>query len=161
MTLYELTGNALLLQQLAENQDIDEQTFLDTMESLQFEIEEKADAYAMVMNGIKGDIDAIKAEEKRLADKRRVLENRTANMKQNLENSMKTMGIQKIKTTLFNFNIQKNPASLKIEDESKIPLKFFIPQPNKLDNAMLKEALKSGDIIEGARLESGESLRIK
>ena len=161
MTLYELTGNALLLQHLVENQDIDEQTFLDTMESLQFEIEEKADAYAMVMNGIKGDIEAIKAEEKRLADKRKVLTNRHDTMKQNLENSMKKIGITKIKTLLFSFNIQKNPASLKIDDESKIPSNFFVPQPNKLDNAMLKEALKSGDVIEGARLESGESLRIK
>jgi len=161
MTLYELTGNALLLQNLAENQEIDEQTFLDTMESLQFEIEEKADAYATDMSGVKGDIEAIKAEEKRLADKRRVLENRHDTMKKNLENSMKVMGIPKIKTLLFSFNIQKNPASLKIDDESKIPSTFFVAQPDKLDNAMLKEALKSGEVIEGARLESGESLRIK
>lgn len=161
MNLYELTGAALHLQGMLEDGDIDTQTFQDTMESLTFDIEEKADNYARIIKNIASDIDGFKAEEKRLAEHRRALESRVTLLKSNLEQSMIQLDKKSFKTSFFSFNIQKNPAALKIVDEEKIPKMFYIPQPDKLDTAALKEAIKNGDIIEGAVLESGESLRIR
>ena len=39
MTLYELTGKWLFLQEMAQDYEIDEQLFADTMEALDAEIE--------------------------------------------------------------------------------------------------------------------------
>ena len=47
--------------------EVDEQTFQDTMEGLWGEIEDKADGYAKIIMGMKADIEALKAEENRLA----------------------------------------------------------------------------------------------
>ena len=159
--LYELTGDFIQLQQMLYDGDIDEQTFNDTLETVNYVIEEKADNYAKIMKNIDSDIAGIKAEEKRLADKRKSLEGRKKGLKNNLEHSMKVLGKTKFKTQLFSFRIQKNPAKLVIDYEDKIPQEFYIKQEPKLDNSALKEAIKNGLKIEGVGLIQGEGLRIK
>ena len=46
MTMYELKGEYLLLQELADDPDTDAEVFRDTLEGLLGEIEEKAKGYA-------------------------------------------------------------------------------------------------------------------
>lgn len=65
-SLYELTGQALLLMEMALEGEVDEQTFADTMESLNYEIEEKADAYAKIDKMLDGEIKTLAAEIARL-----------------------------------------------------------------------------------------------
>ena len=108
MKLYELTEQFLALQELAYDPEVDEQTFQDTMEGLWGEIEDKADGYAKIIMGMKADIEALRAEEGRLAARRKALENRQQALKNNLEANMREMGKTKFKTALFSFNIQKN-----------------------------------------------------
>ena len=76
MKLYELTEQFLALQELVYDPEVDEQTFQDTMEGLWGEIEDKADGYAKIIMGMKADIEALRAEEGRLAARRKALENR-------------------------------------------------------------------------------------
>lgn len=45
-SLYELTGQMDYLSQLLEDPEAEEQVILDTTESIDYEIEEKADGYA-------------------------------------------------------------------------------------------------------------------
>lgn len=67
---------------------------------------------------------------------------------------------KKFKTTLFSFSIQKNPASLNIIDEDKIPEDYYRLEKvfNKND---IKEAVKNGLLTEAAELVQSESLRIR
>ena len=94
-------------------------------------------------------------------DRRKSIESNVERIKAGLYQAMKTTGKTKFKTALFSFNIQKNPVKLVIDDESKIPKKYFVPQPAKLDSAKLRDDLKAGAIRKYAHLEQGESLRIK
>lgn len=49
MTLYELTEDYMNLLELAEDPDIDEQAFMDTLDGIEGAIEIKAENYAKVM----------------------------------------------------------------------------------------------------------------
>ena len=73
MNLYELTEQYLALQEMAYDPEVDEQVFQDTMEGLWGEIEDKADGYAKIILGMKADIEALRAEEMRLAARRKGL----------------------------------------------------------------------------------------
>lgn len=164
MNLYELTEQYLALQEMAYDPEVDEQTFRDTMEGLWGEIEDKADNYARIITGMKADIEALRNEELRLAARRKSLELRSQQMKDNLEANMREMGRTKFKTALFSFNIQKNgglqPLVIDglIED---IPGRFLIPQPPVPNNEAIRGLLAEKQ-VEWAHLEPrGESLRIR
>ena len=165
MTLYELTSEYTELLAMLEDPEMDEQVIADTLEGLSDEIEAKADGYARVIKQMDADSKAIKAEEERLYNRRKSLENRISYLKNRLQYAMELTGSTKIKTELFNIGIQKNPAKVVIDDPTKIPEGFLIPQDPKVDTAAIKESLKSEDeapIWNGiAHLEQGESLRIR
>lgn len=159
-TLFELTGEWLDLYEMADDPDMDADVWFDTIEALEGEIEDKADGYAKVIAQLNADMDAIKAEEDRLYNRRKTIDNRIKNMKERLQAMMELTGKTKIKTTFFSFGIQKNPASVVIDDESKVPAGYWIPQQPKLDKTSLKEWLKDHE-CEWAHLAQSESLRIR
>ena len=160
-TLYELTNEYLQLLEMAEDPDVDPETLADTMEAIGGEIEDKADGYARVMKQIEANAAGIKSEIDRLTARKTSMENNIKRMKESLQAAMEATGKKKFKTALFSFNIQKNPTSLKIDDPDAVPENFLIPQPPKVDNAAIKDALKAGAVYDFAHLAQGESLRIR
>lgn len=164
MTLYELTSEYMELLAMLEDPDTDEAVILDTLEGVGGELEEKADGYARVMRQMDADAKAIKAEEERLYNRRKSLENRSAWLKSRLQNVMELTGKTKFKTELFSFGIQKSPASVVIDEQyiENIPAEYLIAQDPKIDRQKIKEDLKAGKDLEGiAHLEQSESLRIR
>ena len=161
MTIYELTDEYRQLLLWAEEEELDEQTLQDTLEGLDGEIEAKADGYAKVITQLGLDAAGLKNEIERLFVRKKKIENNIDSMKRTLQFAMEATGKKKFKTQLFSFGIQKNPASLKIDDPTKIPAGFFIPQEPKIDNAGIKQALKDGIKYDWCHLESTESLRIR
>lgn len=164
-TLYELTQEQMALLMMAEDPDVDPEVFADTLEAIDGEIEDKADAYAKVRATLLGESAALKAEIDRLTARKHSIDNNIDRMMESLKNSLLAVGKPKFKTTLFSFNIQKNPPKVVIDDPSRIPEAYLIPQEPKIDTAAIKNALKDADeapLWEGiARLEQGESLRIR
>lgn len=160
-TMYELTADYMQVLELATDPEIDPQTIADTLEAINLEIEVKAENTAKVLRELEAMAAGLKAEEQRLNERRKSIESNVERIKAGLYQAMKTTGKTKFKTALFSFNIQKNPVKLVIDDESKIPKKYFVPQPAKLDSAKLRDDLKAGAVRKYAHLEQGESLRIK
>ena len=159
--LYELTGGILKLYELLEGEEIDEEVFSDTMESLELELEDKADGYAKIIANLNNDVSGIDAEIKRLTDRKNATKNHIAYLKKNLEQSMTVTGKRKFKTSLFSFNIQKNPPKLVVDDVMAIPDEFLIEVEPKIDTAAIKESIKNGHEYEWAHLEQTEGLRIR
>lgn len=160
-TMYELTSDYMSVLAMAQDPDIPPEAITDTLEGIGGEIEVKAESCAVVMQELKADVDKLKAEIERLTARKKALEGNIESIKNSVYNAMKLVEKPKFKTTLFSFSIQKNPVKLIIDDESKIPKKYFVPQPAKLDSAKLKDDLKAGAVRKYAHLEQGESLRIK
>lgn len=161
MTLYELSSEYMELLAMMEDPDADLEVISDTLEAIGGELEIKADGYARVMRQMDADAKAIKAEEYRLYNRRKAIENRSEWLKSRLQGVMEVTGKTKFKTELFSFGIQKNPPKVVITDESRIGHDYLIPQPPKVDTKAIKDALNDGFHFDWAHLEQTESLRIR
>ena len=160
-TMYELTADYMTVLNMATDGETPPDTIADTLEAIGGEIEIKAENSAVIMQELTAESEKLKNEIDRLTARKKSLETNVAAIKQRIFDAMKTTGKEKFKTTLFSFSIGKNPAKLVIDDSEKIPRKYLIPQPAKVDNAKLKEDLKAGKVCSYAHLEQGESLKIK
>ena len=159
MNLYELGNQYRMLMAAAE--EFEEGVFEDTLESLEDAIEEKAINIAKMLKIWEGDIKSIKAEKERLATRQKNLEEKSKRVKQYLQDNLEQLEIYKIKTPLFNFNIQNNPPKAHIIDETAIPKHFFKQPDPILSKTELTAALKAGEKVQGAELIQEKSLRIK
>ena len=160
-TLYELNDIYLNLLDLIEA-GADDEDVQKALENIQDEIENKADGYAIVIKSLEAQNQMFKEEEKRLYSKRKTNEKNIVRMKRNLEETMYLQDKKKFKTDKFSFNIQKNRATVKIVDEDKIPEEFKEEVITmNVDKKALLEALKDGELIDGAEYVQTESLRIR
>lgn len=171
--LYELTGSFLELMDMLEDEECDEQCIMDTLESVEYEIEDKADGYAKIIKSLESNVNGLSKEADRLIARKKTYENRIKWLKQNLEMCMRTTGKRKFTTDLFSFNIQKNGGKRKLVvdvDIEKVPEQYRIKQPDAIDGESIREFLKENGYegqdgslnCEFAHLEpQGESLRIR
>ena len=164
MTLYALTEDYMNLLALAEDPDIDEQAFMDTLDGIEGAIEVKAENYAKIMRQLEADAAACDAESKRLKNKSKTIENNIRRMKQALQYAMVATGKTKFKTQLFSFYIQKNSASVVMDEQyiENIPERFLVRKDPEINRKAIRDAINAGEDIGGiAHLEQTESLRIK
>lgn len=158
--LYKLNIAWQELNNMLYQDDVDKQMILDTLESIDGEIEDKADNYAKIIKGMEAKRDARKAEAKRLTDSASVLDNRIKYLKQNLFNTMKDTGKIKFTTDLFAFRIQKNGGKRALTIDGKVP-KEYTKTIIENDTDKIRQALEEGKELKFAHLEpQSESLRI-
>lgn len=159
--LYELTNNYETVLNMLYDEDADEQMILNTLESIEGEIEDKADNYAKIIKELEAKRDARKNEAKRLNDSAITFDNRIKSLKQNLFNTMKETGKTKFATNLFAFNIVKNGGKQAIEIDGEVP-EQYTKTIIENDTDKIRQALENGENLPFAHLKArGESLRIK
>lgn len=159
-TLYDITDNLKFIQSLIE-EGADEATFAEALANNQMDLTEKLEGYAMVMKNIESDIAGYKAEEKRLSDRRKAMENNIKRMKENMQYAMVSTGEKKIQGERFTFTVQKNPPSLNLVDESIVPKEFLVEVAPTIDKKAIMERLKNDEAVPGAEIKQGESIRIR
>ncbi|EAG2534285.1 siphovirus Gp157 family protein [Listeria monocytogenes] len=157
-TLYSIQGKYQQLLNLAEQ--LDPELLKDTLESIDDELETKAENVAFVIKELEGQSLILEKETKRLAERKNTINNNVKRLKQSLFDAMITANKQKIKTNLFTLDIRKNPPSVIVEDESKL-LNYLVEQPKKLDKTRLSDDLKKGIEIPGAKIVQTERLQIR
>ena len=160
--LYDLKEDYKKIADMLYEEEIDEQCILDTLESIEGEIEDKADNYAMIIKELLADAKACKEEKQRLEDRQKSFENRAKILKDRLEEVMRETGKIKFKTAKFSFGIQKNGGLAPLwitEDINIIPEPYLKKEP---DNTKIRQILETGQNLPFAHLEPrGESLRIR
>ncbi len=162
--LYELTADMENLQQLLESGELDAEMVEGAIETLTEDIDLKIEAYCKWIKNLEGDIEAIKAEQARLADKKARTEKTIAWAKDTMLFAMNRTGKTKIKGAIFTASVQKNPPTLKLDAEGteKIPEKYLIEQPPKINKKAMLEDIKAGAQLDGvAHIEQGEGVRIR
>lgn len=160
-SLYELEKNWKQISDMLYEEDIDEQCILDTLESIEGDIEDKANNYAKIIKSLQADAEACKIEKQRLEARQKAFENRANLLKDRLEETMRETGKTNFKTELFSFNIQKNGGLAPLwvqEDLRQIPWDFLKKEP---DNAKIRELLESQEVSWAKLEERKESLRIR
>ena len=159
--LYQLTNDYETVLNMLYEEDADEKMILDTLESIEGEIEDKADNTAKMIKELEAKADARKQEAKRLTTNAKFFENRINYLKQNLFNTMKQTGKTKFTTNLFSFNIAKNGGKQALTIDGDIP-KEYTKTKIENDTDKIRKALEEGQELPFAHLEPrGESLRIK
>lgn len=157
-SIYELTGQYLELQQMIDD---GHEGLEDTLESIEDAIEVKLENTAKMIRNYEAEVEVYKAEEKRLADRRKSAENQVKRLKEGMEMMMRAGDKKKIKTSLFSFNIHNNPPSVNVTDDALIPQEYFVPVDPRLDKKALMAKLKAGEDVPGVELKQTDSLRIR
>ncbi|WP_421924865.1 siphovirus Gp157 family protein [Lysinibacillus capsici] len=155
-SLYQLNNAYAQLQQMIED---GQEGLEDTLASITDAVEEKLEAYAMVIKNIESDVEGIKSEEKRLAERRKIIENGITRMKQAIAETLQGSGQDKVKTEKFTFSFRKS-SKVEISDIDSLPQQF-IKVERTISRSELAKALKAGEQIEGAQLVENQSLQIK
>lgn len=158
MTLYELTGAALELYQMMQDGEIEEDVFKDTLEAVEGEIEYKCDSYCKVIYSLNGYRESLQKEIDRLKARQASIDNNVKRMKAVMQTMLEATGNSKVKTILFTVSLRKNPPKLVVTGD--VPKEFLIPQEPKVDNAAIKNLLKTQE-LEFAHLEQTQSLSIR
>lgn len=160
MTLYELTEEVYRLYEFAEDPEVDDEVFKDTLDALTGDIEVKSDGYGKVIRQLEADQKAIESEIDRLESRKTTIKNRIKTMKESLQAAFMALDIQKMKTDLFTIYIQKNAPSVIIDDPESVPDEYYKVK-KELSKTTIKEAIEAGEDIPFAHLEQSESIRIR
>ena len=99
-------------------------------------------------------IEAMKSEEKRISDTRKMGEAKLDKFKQYVKENMEKLGLDKIPTELGILSIAKNPMSVEVEDENEIPKEFKNEKITiSIDKIAIKNHFKeTGEIVPGTRI---------
>lgn len=166
MKLYELTNDYLALMQAIENDELPEEAIADTLEAITASIEDKADNIACALKNLEAECKAIKAEEDRLAERRKAKEKSHKRIKQYLSDTLQNAGLTKIETARNCITFRKS-ESVEVDEETFITwaqknrddlLTYSAPSVNKTE---IKKALKDGIEIVGAELRINQNIQIK
>jgi len=159
--MYEITADYDRLSSMDMETDGDVEAFLSLMKELEGTFDQKAENYCKLIRNLEADAEAYKVEKDRLAKKQKSIENRVGEIKKYLQYEASKIietGTSR-KVGLFTLAIRNNPEKLEVIDEAYIP-DIFKKVYTELDKEMIKESLKIGTDVPGARLVSGTSLRI-
>lgn len=166
-SLYELSGEFVKWSEYMEQTELEPdmaEALKDALENMAADIDFKLENYAKIIKNFESDIEGLKAEEARLAAKRKAKENAIKTMKERMTIAMQQTGKLDIKTPLFSFKVQKNTPSVVMDVNyiEDVPEKYLIPQDPKIDKKLLKADIEAGEDLDGiAHIERSESVRIR
>lgn len=164
LTLYNITNRFTDLMDKAQNGEITEEEYNELGFEIAQELQTKGANVIGYIRNTELLIEAMKAEEKRIADIRKTGEAKLEKFKQYVLENMERLSLSKIQTELGALSVSKNPMSVEIENEDEIPSEFKQEVvTTKIDKTAIKNHFKTtGEIIPGTKIiDDKMSLRIK
>jgi hypothetical protein len=164
--LYAFANEYLALAERLADLDLDSATVADTIDAsgLMDSLAEKAQGIEYVARIAESHNPAIDAEIARLQALKAHRVKVAAGLRAYLLENMTRAGIEKIECPLFRISIQKNPPAVEVFDPMSIPAAYMTdpkPPAPAPDKALIKQAIKDGFEVPGARLSQSTRLAIK
>lgn len=139
------------------NEGIIPEDAIEKLNKLRVKFTEKVGNIACLIKSQEALAAAIKAEEQELALRRKTLEKRSKWLKDYLS----TVVTDKLETARAKISFRKSESVI-IRDEEKLPKKYIVEKitytPNKV---MIKDAIKFGEVVDGAELVINRNIQIK
>lgn len=135
----------------------------DTLEGMAGELEVKAQNVAHIVRAFEADAAAAKEWAKAATDRAKAIEARAASLRDYLANCMQACGITKIEGPGVVLSFRKSSAVV-IDEPALIPAQFMRqpePPPAAPDKKAIGDAIKAGQEVPGARVETRDNLQIK
>lgn len=170
LTLYAIDEElrALLLE-VPETGEVDDE-WIARFEEMKGERGKKLEGIAHVRNSALCSASAIDMEIERLTNLKKSNMSLAQRMQGLIENTMKNAGETEIKTDLFKAKFVKNPPSLVLSQDLEASLTVDLREAEQNYKELrtefsdkkkdLKDRLKAGEEVDGARLEQSERLKI-
>lgn len=161
MNLYTIdkTIEDILEKGCSLNEETGEFYDFDDLKQLHVDREQKIDNTVCYLKNTEAMIEAYKAEEKRLAECRKILENKADRIRNFLSYFLE-IG-KKLETIHFKISWRKS-TSVNIINEELIGEEFKKEKITvSLDKKAIGDKLKAGEIVAGAELEEKQNLQIK
>ena len=164
LSLYNITNKFVELMDKAQEEELTEEEYNQLGEELAIQLQQKGSNIIGYTKNIELTINAMKEEEKRIADNRKVLENKLTRFKEYVKECMENNGFTKIETELGTLSIAKSPTSVEIVNEDEVPNEFKQEVVTiKIDKTKIKNNFKeTGEIPTGVNIiTTNTNLRIK
>jgi hypothetical protein len=160
MNLYEITQEAQYLAVLLETEELTpelEEALIINQDQLQA----KAVNYAKVIANYQAESDAIDQEIKRLKAMKDSREKKIELLKESVKKAMLLSGIEKVESPLFKLSVRRSEA-VEVDLVEALPNAFLnVKNVVTADKLAIKEAIKRGENVIGARLVENFNLQIK
>ena len=125
------------------------------------QLQNKGVCYGFIVKELEGNIDLIDLEIKRLNALKKHLVNSIDRLKNNLSQAMQMFEVTELKTPLLKINFRKS-ESIEVTDIDLLDADFVKTTITKAaDKIAIKEAIKSGENVQGAVLVTNQNLQIK
>lgn len=125
------------------------------------QLETKSTNYAYVIKQLDFDCEQIDAEIKRLNSLKKVRTNLSERLKNTISDAMQLYEVEKIESPLMKISF-RNSESVEITNESQLADKFLVTKTViNPDKKAIKDAIKNGELVEGATISYNKNLQIK
>ena len=164
LSLYNITNKFVELMDKAQEGELTEEEYNQLGEELTIQLQQKGSNIIGYTKNIELTINAMKEEEKRIAENRKSLESKLDKFKQYVKENMERLGITKMDTELGTLSIAKSPTSVEIINEDEVPSEFKQEIITvKIDKTKIKNNFKeTGEIPTGVNIiTTNTNLRIK
>ena len=159
MSLYQIDQEIQAV--LANADEITGEIDAAAFEELSLAKKEKQHGVLKYIQHLKNDQDLLKKEMDRLKALRELAIRREEWLREYLAKSMNIDKVRELDFVTHSCRFRKCPPKLIISDEKLVPEKYIKTEIiQKIDKERVKADLKSGETVEGCRLEQGESLII-
>ena len=160
MNLYEITQEAQYLAVLLETEELTaelEEALIINQDQLQT----KAVNYAKVITNYQAESDAIDQEIKRLKAMKDSRDKKVEWLKESVKKAMLVSGIEKVESPLFKLSVRRSEA-VEVDVVEALPSAFQnVKNVVTADKVAIKEAIKRGEFVMGARIIENFNLQIK
>lgn len=125
------------------------------------ELETKAVDYGYVIKAFDDEIDIIEREIERLEERKAYVKKNKERMKTIVGSAMEEFGINKIKSETLQLSFRKS-ESVDVFDESLVDDRFKkVKTEISIDKTAIKNAIKNGEDVQGAKIVEKNNLQIK
>lgn len=162
--IYEFMSGFMALWELIGDETVEDSVIEECFTNMTEDFKDKMENCCKYIKCLDSDIEGLKAEEKRIKEKRQAMENSKERLKNLMFKAQRASGEKKLVCGSFTTSIQANPPSVVLDEQyiENIPEKYLKYPAPEVNRTLIKEDLKNGVNLDGlAHLEVTSSLRIR
>lgn len=152
-----MTGDGEILTDPQEVQS-EEDRLKSLLDSIEDVFDRKVENCTIMARELEAEAGVLKAEEARLAKRRKAMENRADGVMEYVKACFIAAGKTSLKTSLYSFTLGKPSQVVQVLDLAALPAGYIriVPESREPDKNAIKKAIQGGEVVPGAQLADGK-----
>ena len=162
--LYIVSGvHAALLEAATDGVDeLEVERALEALDVAGLELADRVGGIVVGLEAIDADVERLRAEEKRLAERRRSLEKRAARIREYVAGCIDASGAGRVRTPTHTVSVASGPETVEVLDQAAVPDACCVFERTPSKSQIMTEYRRTGIVPAGCAINAGRrSLRIK